>query len=236
MSDNQVFAHRGASGSHVENTMSAFKAAVKKGADGIELDVQQTKDGELFVIHDDNMLRLTGVDQQIDQLTATELQRMKVGNSRSRWIYGHSIPLLFDVVAFCTEHNLALNIELKETVYGQPEVIQRILDYVDGMENVHLSSFDYETMQLVREESEAMETALLVKKKTVDWADLSRYDVDALHFHKRLWIEPYKTALIESGKTLRMYGVTGKEPFLSNTPEVTGWITDYPKRLRRKLK
>ncbi|MDV6379233.1 glycerophosphodiester phosphodiesterase family protein [Sporosarcina sp. GW1-11] len=236
MFDNQVFAHRGASASHVENTMSAFKAAVKKGADGIELDVQKTKDGNLFVIHDDNLHRLTSVDQQIDQLTATELQRMKVGKSGSRWIYGHPIPLLFDVVAFCREHNLALNIELKQTVYGQREVIQRILDYVDGLENVHLSSFDYETMRLVREESTAMETALLVKKKTVDWSNLSSYDVDALHFHKRLWKEPYRTALIESGKTLRMYGVTGEEPFLSNSPEVTGWITDYPKRLRKKLK
>ncbi|AXH99077.1 hypothetical protein DV702_04610 [Sporosarcina sp. PTS2304] len=235
MSDNQIFAHRGASGSHVENTMSAFKAAVRKGADGIELDVQQSSDGELFVIHDENLQRLTGAHQQIDQLTAKELQRMKVGRSGSRWMYGHSIPLLFDVVSFCSAHRMALNIELKQTVYRQREVIQRILQYVEGLDNVHLSSFDYETMQLVREEEEAMETALLVKKKTVDWADLPSYDVDALHFHKRLWREPYQSALAASGKTLRMYGVTGKESFLLSCPEVTGWITDYPKRLRRKF-
>lgn len=236
MSDSQIFAHRGASGHYFENTMRAFWGAVQKGADGIELDVQQTKDGQLVVIHDNELVRLAGIDQRIDQLTSQELQHIKIGKSGYRRIFGHSIPALFDVVSFCAEHNLALNVELKETVYGQAAVLEQILHYVEPLSAVHLSSFDYETVRLVKDLDRNVETALLLRKKSVDWQNLASYDVDAFHFHKRLWKDPYKSHLIESGKTLRMYGITGTESFLSETPEVTGWITDYPKRVRKKIK
>ncbi|MEV9639332.1 glycerophosphodiester phosphodiesterase family protein [Mammaliicoccus sciuri] len=236
MSKSQVFAHRGASGSHFENTMSAFQAAAKKGADGIELDVQQTKDGQLVVIHDDNLLRLAGIDQQVDNLTAEELGQIRIGKGGSRFLFGHPIPILFDVISFCQQNGLSLNIELKETVYGQPAVIERILHYIEGVPDVHISSFDYPTLQLVRQQDPSVETALLLKKATVDWECLPAYDVDAFHFHKRLWKEPYLTPLLESQKTLRMYGVTGKESFLSQSPQIEGWITDYPARVQRKIK
>ena len=49
----KVFAHRGASGYAPENTLQAFSLAQEQGADGIELDVQLTKDGQVVVIHDE---------------------------------------------------------------------------------------------------------------------------------------------------------------------------------------
>ena len=55
----KVWAHRGASGYAPENTMAAFEKAVEMGADGIELDVQLTKDGELVVIHDETIDRVS---------------------------------------------------------------------------------------------------------------------------------------------------------------------------------
>lgn len=55
-----IFAHRGASGYALENTFKAFEKAKKMGADGIELDVQCTKDSVLVVFHDIDLFRLTG--------------------------------------------------------------------------------------------------------------------------------------------------------------------------------
>ena len=55
----RVFAHRGYSGKYPENTMLAFREAEKTGADGIELDVQLSKDGELVIIHDETLDRTT---------------------------------------------------------------------------------------------------------------------------------------------------------------------------------
>lgn len=229
MSDQIIYAHRGASGTHFENTMSAFKAAVKQGAGGIELDVQQTSDGQLVVIHDDNLLRLAGIDRQINDISSGELSRIRVGRPGSRRLFGHAVPSLFDVVMFCKEERLALNIELKETVYRQPEVIVQILNYVECLPAIHLSSFDYETLRLVKEQDPSMETGLLVKSDT----NLADFQTDAIHLHKRLWKEPYRDLLINSNKILRMYGVTGKEEFISQAGEISGWITDYPKRFTK---
>ena len=53
------FAHRGFSGKYPENTMLAFQKAIEVGADGIELDVQLTKDGEVVIIHDETIDRTT---------------------------------------------------------------------------------------------------------------------------------------------------------------------------------
>lgn len=55
----KIFAHRGASGYAPENTLEAFALAMDIGADGIELDVQMTKDGEVVVIHDETINRVS---------------------------------------------------------------------------------------------------------------------------------------------------------------------------------
>ena len=55
----KVWAHREVSGYAPENTLDAFRKAVEMGADGIELDVQMTKDGELVVIHDETIDRVS---------------------------------------------------------------------------------------------------------------------------------------------------------------------------------
>ena len=56
----KIYAHRGASGYAPENTLRAFALAADMGADGVELDVQISKDGRLVVFHDDELSRLTG--------------------------------------------------------------------------------------------------------------------------------------------------------------------------------
>ena len=60
MSNTMVWAHRGASGDAPENTLAAFRLAAEVGADGIELDVHFSKDHQIVVTHDDNVIRVTG--------------------------------------------------------------------------------------------------------------------------------------------------------------------------------
>ncbi|MBO0600296.1 glycerophosphodiester phosphodiesterase [Sporosarcina sp. E16_3] len=232
MSNPTVFAHRGSSGIRFENTMKAFEKAVDQGAGGIELDVQLTEDGVPFVIHDPGLLRLAGIRKMISSMTSTELTRIRVGRRYRRLFCGHCIPTLIEAVSFCEKNNLALNVELKETVSDRPELIKMIVDIISVMENVHISSFDYRLLELVKEESERMETAFLIGKKSVDWTNLNRYScADGFHFHKRLLKEPFLTNVLQSGKKIRVYGMTGKEPITLNPPPyIDGWITDYPDR------
>ena len=65
----EVTAHRGYSAVYPENTIPAFKGAIQVGADWAELDVQQTADGEVIVMHDSNLKRTTGLDKEVWQVT-----------------------------------------------------------------------------------------------------------------------------------------------------------------------
>ena len=65
----KVQAHRGASGYAPENTLPAFQLAVDMGADGIECDIHQTKDGVLVVCHDDTIQRTSTGSGKISELT-----------------------------------------------------------------------------------------------------------------------------------------------------------------------
>ena len=73
----KVWAHRGASGYRPENTMEAFELAIKQGADGIELDVHTSADGELIVMHDETVDRVTDKTGLIKDMTLAQVRRTK---------------------------------------------------------------------------------------------------------------------------------------------------------------
>lgn len=235
MSNPIVFAHRGASSICFENTMSAFKEAARQGADGIEIDIQLTADGVPVVVHDVDLYRISGIRKRIADCQLSELRSIKIGRKFFRSLKGHCIPTLREVISFCELNHLALNIELKETVSDRPECLQEIIDMAILLDNVHLSSFDPEILEMVKKLNPDLETALLVKRKTTQWDRLESYHyVDGFNFHKRLLKEPYLGAFIASGKKLRVYGVTGKETIAVNHPSyIAGWITDYPGRFKK---
>lgn len=78
MSKTKIFAHRGASGYAPENTLEAFALAITQGADGIELDVQLTKDGIPVVIHDETIDRVTEKTGWVKDYTLNELKELTV--------------------------------------------------------------------------------------------------------------------------------------------------------------
>ncbi len=70
----QIFAHRGSSGTHPENTLPAFAEAVRIGADGIELDIHLTKDEQIVVIHDEEVDRTTDGKGLVREKTLAEIK------------------------------------------------------------------------------------------------------------------------------------------------------------------
>ena len=91
----KVFAHRGFSGRYPENTMLAFEKAVECNADGIELDVHLSKDGEVMIMHDEALKRTTGRPGIVSDYTRAELERIGVGkNEEGEWNEQPTIPSL----------------------------------------------------------------------------------------------------------------------------------------------
>ena len=100
-----LFGHRGCSYDHPENTLASFKACLDMKIDGIELDVQKCKSGELVVFHDFDLKRIAGIDRRIDELDYQELKRIDVGD-------GQHIPLLEEVLDLCRD-TVLYDIEMK---------------------------------------------------------------------------------------------------------------------------
>ncbi len=149
----EVTAHRGASVDYPENTMSAFAGASELGADWIELDVQQTKDGEIIVIHDTSFKRTTGVNKNTWELTWEEVAGLDAGSFFGPDHAGERIPLLSQVVEFARENLIKLNIELKPTGH-ETDFEKCVVDIVaeqDFLEQCVITSQVYQVLENVKE-------------------------------------------------------------------------------------
>lgn len=176
-----IWAHRGSSTKYIENTMQAFEEAIADKADGIELDVQRTKDGQLVVYHDEQLKRLTGVDRFLWQLTWAEIQALDLHalNGEAK------IPLLKDVLELMKGTNLIVNIELKNSLNFYPGMEAEVVDLVRemGMLNqVLFSSFNHESMHKMAQLVGSERCAILTSDVQVNpWAYAREVGVSVLH-------------------------------------------------------
>ena len=134
------YAHRGASSYAPENTMEAFHLGIGMGANGIETDVQRTKDGILVLFHDDTILRMTGKPGKIQDYTYDELLTMPVSN------YGLSgrIPRLEEFLEAFAHLDLQFAIEFKEAFTEQQTI--DLLHRFQMQEKTVLTSFKLECL------------------------------------------------------------------------------------------
>lgn len=228
-----IYAHRGASAYELENTIEAFEKAKILKADGIELDIQVSKDSILVVFHDMDLTRLAGVRKNINECTFKELSKYSIGSKFKRILTTKRILSFNQLVSWANFENIALNIELKESVLENPQALINEIKTLKLPANSHFSSFHIELLKIVKEVRPDFETAILVTRK-FDWQSLRDLDfIDHVHAHRKYYKQPYLDACVEAKKGIRFYGIVGKESFLSNPhPSVLGWITDYPDKVR----
>ena len=164
----KVWAHRGASGYAPENTLEAFKKAEKMKADGVELDVQLTKDGELVVIHDETVDRVSGEKGFVKDYTLKELKRLNVSKHMPSYDKKTRIPTLDEVFDLLKNTEMTINIELKNGIVQYKNLEKKVLALVeeyDMLDRIWCSSFNHES---------------IVRMKKL-CPDASELHVDALH-------------------------------------------------------
>lgn len=232
----EVYAHRGASSTAVENTMAAFEEARLLGATGVELDIHFTKDDVAVVFHDESLQRLTGSKALITALTIKEVMKLKQGGRFTRRLLGARITLLKEVLQWAEQYAIPLNIELKESVCNKQDVLTELLQEITLPKGSHISSFNEALLLLVRQVRPDIPLALIATKKT-DWHNLADKNMDFIHAHKRHYTPEKVKCVAQAGSLMRLYGIEGTESFL-NKPEapVIGYITDYPKQVIDKIK
>lgn len=124
-----IIAHRGDSKNAPENTISAFQSALQRGADGIELDVRLTKDGQLVVYHDRLLGRTTAGDGPVNHQTLDAVRRMDAGSWFGPGFRGETPPTL-DEVFEAMPADFLINVEMKVIMNGMRLIAHRVADVV----------------------------------------------------------------------------------------------------------
>jgi glycerophosphoryl diester phosphodiesterase len=180
-----IFAHRGETTRYPENTLEAFSSAVRMGADGIELDVQLSKDGEIVVAHDERLERVCDGTGYLNDYTLKELKSLDFSKTLPGKVC--RIPALTEVFSLVKPSALTINIELKNTELLYLELPQKLLALVKeyGMEErVIYSSFNHYSLMHIKKIDTSAKIGLLYEYGMVDpWVYANYVKADAVHPH-----------------------------------------------------
>lgn len=151
----EIIAHRGATYLAPENTLTAFQNAIVLGADGVEMDVQQTKDQGL-IIHHDYLIDLgTEISAKIYDLTLGELEDIDLTKWNGVDFTTEKMPTLAEALAFCSGlEGCTVQLELKAPILPDPTFVPRVVEQIraSGLgERLLLVSFRHDLLQQAKE-------------------------------------------------------------------------------------
>jgi glycerophosphoryl diester phosphodiesterase len=235
------YAHRGASGYFPENTMLAFEKAIELGADGIETDVQMTKDGELVLIHDELVNRTTNGIGLVKDYRYEDLSKLDAGTGFNERFRGEKIPTLEELLTFAKEKNILLNIELKTGIVLYPGIEEKLIALIyqyELQDKVILSSFNHYSMVHCKEIAKEIKTGLLYMAGLYEPQVYCKFTgADAIHpyfysINKEIIDKVKKEGILVNPWTVN------DEPTMINLIKagVDGMMTNYPDKLSSVLK
>ncbi len=179
----EIMAHRGASAAAPENTLAAVQGAIDSGAQWVEIDVQETADGRIVVIHDSDLKKVGASALTVADSTLAQLRQVYIGSWFSPEFADQRIATLKEVLALC-RNRIGVNIELK--YYGRQVALeQRVIDIVEGAgmaEQVKIMSLSYPGIQTLHRLRPDWKVGLLSSVAIGNLADL---DVDFLALNGR---------------------------------------------------
>lgn len=237
----KVWAHRGASGYAPENTLDAFQKAVEMGADGIELDVQMTKDGKLVVIHDETIERVSNGTGWVKDYTYEELKKFNFNKTHPEY-EKEEIPTLEQVYRLMKPTNLTINVEIKTGIVFYPEIEERVLELTERLDmsnRVIYSSFNHYTIRKIKELKPEAKTGMLYEDGIIDAVDYACDVVKADALHPSGYNVLYPGFLkkcrergrllhvwtINEEKHMRLLCEAGADAIITNYPDIAKKIT-----------
>ena len=243
----KIFAHRGASGYAPENTLQAFAMAQEQGADGIELDVQLTKDGEVVVIHDETIDRTSTGKGYVRDYTLAELKKFSFHNHMEKY-QGVKIPTLKEVLELVKPGKMEINIELKTGVYTYPGIEGKTLAMIDEFglrDRIIISSFNHYSVLRFKELAPEMPCGFLEESWVIQMPAYTKsYGMEYVHPIFNAVTEEFVAGCRENGIGINTWTVNTREDMMDmlekgvnaiigNEPELAGQvISEYYKNRR----
>lgn len=196
------FAHRGFSGKYPENTMLAFEKAIAEGVDGIELDVQLTKDGEVVIIHDEKIDRTTDGEGYVVDYTYEELSKFDASYIYRGKMGFNKIPTLREYFELVKDLDIITNIELKTGINEYLGIEEKVWDLIQEFklqDKIIISSFNHFSVMRMKKIAPNMKYGFLSE----DW-------------------------IIDAGKYTHSHGIQCYHPRFNNLiPEVIEELKSY---------
>ncbi len=172
-----IIAHRGASAVAPENTLAAFREAVRVGADLIEMDLRFSRDEEVMVFHDHSLSRTTDGTGRMEDFSRAELRQLDAGSWFSSRYRGEPVPTLEEVIKLLQPHRTGLYLELKIDP-GREEIRGRLVKTIHDILRLHsfrqrafLASFDREVLKISQELDPDLSTGLIFREPDT-WREL----------------------------------------------------------------
>jgi len=222
-----VIAHRGASAVAPENTLAAFKLAVEQGADFVELDVQESADGEVLVVHDSDLMKIGGGPAKIWEATAAELRAVDIGSHKGPQFSGERVATLAEALAVC-KGKARVDVELKS--YGHDQKLQeRVIAIVEaaGMANDCIyMSLDHTMIARLKRLRPSWRCGVLAAKAK---GDLTSLQADFLAVEARMATGPFIRRAHRAGQDVYVWTMNDPAWMLAALSRgADGLITDKP--------
>ena len=227
-----IYGHRGASAYAPENTLEAFRLSMEMGADGFELDVHLSKDGELVVIHDETLDRTTNGTGLVRDLTLAQLKELDASNGKEAY-RGAKIPTLEEVFELVRDTHHLVNVEIKTDECFYPGIEEKCLELAARMgveDRVVYSSFNHFTLIKLRQLKPDAKLGMLFGDIMVKpWEYARQLHVDYLHPMKlNVYTPGFTRDAADAGYGVNVWTVNDEETMGHCLAEGAGIITNYP--------
>lgn len=221
------YAHRGASEYAPENTLLSFYTGIFMGANGIETDVQKTKDGILVLFHDDTLERVTGQSGKIADYTYSELLKFDVKKNE----FTDKIVKLEDFLKKFAFRDITLAIELKFTGY-EKEVAELIEKY-NIAEKCVITSFEFECLEKMHAVAPSLKTGYLTRKEDEEtFNKMKNASVDEYCPEAQMLTKEKVEKWHNMGFNVRAWGVYNEDLMkLAYDSGVDGMTVNFPDKL-----
>lgn len=231
-----IVAHRGGGKLAPENTTAAIDVGARYGHTMIEFDAKLSKDGEIFLLHDDNLERTSNGWGVAGELPWRDLLKVDAGSWFSGEFKGEPLPLLAEVADRCRQHGMMANIEIKPTTGTGPLTGKVIAiaarELWEGMTAPLLSSFDIDALEAAQAAVPELPRGLLLDAWREDWRALTtRLGCVSIHLNHKLLDEARVTLLKEAG--LHIWCIPSTNPSVQPSCCAGAWTASVPMRLTR---
>ena len=235
----KIIGHRGARGEAPENTLGGFQYIHDLGIRAVEFDVRQLKDDALIVMHDDNFLRTTGIDQKLYQLDSTQFEAYNQANIWMDWEKQVTPTLRQSLNIMHDFDHLEVEVKAVDTQAQAEKLIAELQQQLKGFEHTAvITSFDLKIHHALILQNTHFKHGLLIENNIVEKAIEQAIELQCCQIG---WMNQLATDEIikttqKAGLAVSVWTVNDIEraKHLRNL-KIDGLITDFPKMMQIAL-